>query len=227
MGWKQKDMGFLHSNIQLGLRTAMLAGFPCAVGLLVLAQPIMTLLYPFQRESALAAAPILMIMAVGVIFLSTVQTLTGVLQGVGKQLIPVRNLAIGAVVKIGITWWLVGIYAVNVKGAAIGTVCAYLVAAVLNLLAIHKHTGTTFDLSLTFLKPGISALIMGGAAYGGYQILYGALGSNAIAVALAIGGSALLYGALLFATKAVTREELAKMPKGTKILKLVDAFRRK
>jgi len=46
-------------------------------------------------------------------------------------------------------------------------------------------------------------------------------------VALAIGGSALLYGALLFATKAVTREELAKMPKGTKILKLVDAFRRK
>jgi len=227
MGWKQKDMGFLHSNIQLGLRTAMLAGFPCAVGLFVLAQPIMTLLYPFQRESALAAAPILMIMAVGVIFLSTVQTLTGVLQGVGKQLIPVRNLAIGAVVKIGITWWLVGIYAVNVKGAAIGTVCAYLVAAVLNLLAIHKHTGTTFDLSLTFLKPGISALIMGGAAYGGYQILYGALGSNAIAVALAIGGSALLYGALLFATKAVTREELAKMPKGTKILKLVDAFRRK
>jgi stage V sporulation protein B len=226
MAWKQKDEEFLQSNIKLGLRTAMIAGFPCAVGLMVLAEPIMLLLYPFQRESALDAAPILLIMAFGVIFLSTVQTLTGVLQGIGKQLVPVGNLAMGAMVKIGVTWWLAGIYSVNVKGAAIGTVCAYMVAAILNILAVRRHTGTHFDLKMTFLKPGFSALVMGFAALGTYRMSYDFLGSNAFATVIAIGVGALVYVALLFLTRSVTREEVGKMPKGTKILALIDKFQR-
>lgn len=226
MAWKQKDEEFLQSNIKLGLRTAMIAGFPCAVGLMVLAEPIMLLLYPFQRESALDAAPILLIMAFGVIFLSTVQTLTGVLQGIGKQLVPVGNLAMGAMVKIGVTWWLAGIYSVNVKGAAIGTVCAYMVAAILNIMAVRRHTGTHFDLKMTFLKPGFSSLVMGFAALGSYRMSYDFLGSNGFATLIAIGVGVLVYGALLFLTRAVTREEVEKMPKGTKILALIDKFQR-
>ncbi len=226
MAWKQKDEQFLQSNISLGLRTAMIAGFPCAVGLIVLAEPIMLLLYPLQRESALEAAPILMIMAFGVIFLSTVQTLTGVLQGVGKQLVPVGNLAMGAIIKIGITWWLAGIYSVNVKGAAIGTVCAYMVAAILNLIAVRRHTGTHFDLKMTFLKPGFSAVIMGFAVIGTYRMSYDFLGSNAFATVIAIVVGALVYGALLFLTKSVTRQEVERMPKGKRILALIDKFQR-
>lgn len=227
MAWKQRDEDFLQSNIKLGLRTAMIAGFPCAVGLMVLAEPIMLLLFPLQRESALDAAPILMIMAFGVIFLSTVQTLTGVLQGVGKQLVPVGNLAMGALAKIAVTWWLSGIYSINVKGAAIGTVCAYMVAAILNILAVKRYTGTHFDFKMTFLKPGLSSIIMGFAALGTYMMALDFLGSNAIATIAAIGVGVLVYGSLLFITKSVTREEVEKMPKGKRIIVLIDKFQRK
>jgi len=224
MAWKQKDMTFLRDNVELGLRTAMIAGFPCAFGLMVLAEQIMLLLYPFQRESALAAAPCLVIMAFGVIFLSTIQTLTGVLQGIGKQLIPVCNLAIGAGVKIAVTWWLAGIYSINVKGAAVGTVCAYIVASVLNLIAVRKYTGAQFDIKLTYIKPCLAALAMAAAALACYKGCYAMLSSNAIATVLAVLTAALTYSVLLFVTESISREEILKLPKGTKLVKIVDRF---
>ena len=82
------DREMMNKNVTLGLRTAMLVGLPCAVGLFVLAKPIMLLLYPAEAESAASASGCLAVLAVGVIFLSSVQTLTGMLQGIGKQLIP-------------------------------------------------------------------------------------------------------------------------------------------
>ena len=224
MAVKQADKEFLHKNIQLGLRTAMMAGFPCAVGLFLLAKPIMILLYPFQRESAISAAPILMIMAVGVVFLSSVQTLTGVLQGVGKQLIPVRNLAIGAFVKIVITWWLTGIYGINVKGAALGTLSAYMVAAILNLLAVKKYTGTEFDYKLSFAKPFLASLIMGGISLGAYKLLMAFFHSNAIALLFAIILAAIIYFMLILRTGAITKDELGAMPKGNKLVKIASIF---
>ncbi len=75
--------GYRISSVQCHFRyphPAMLVGMPCAVGLMVLAQPIMLLLYPAQQESALSAAESLVILAFGSIFLSLVQTLTGILQ---------------------------------------------------------------------------------------------------------------------------------------------------
>ncbi len=218
--FKQKDTEFLHQNVKLGLRTSIIVGLPCAFGLMSLSLPIMKLLYPLQPESAQSAAPCLFVMAFGVIFLSTVQTLTGVLQGVGKQLIPVRNLAIGAVFKIIITYTLTGIYSINVKGAAAGTVAAYFVAATLNTMAVTKYTGAKFDLGRTYLRPAISALVMAGATYGTYR-LASLVAGNAISTLLAICVAVVVYAFMLFVTKSVTLDELAQMPKGTKLVKII------
>ena len=125
-------------------------------------------------------------MAAGVIFLSTVQTLTGVLQGIGKQMIPVRNLFIGAIAKVIITYTLTGVESINVKGAAIGTVAAYMIAATLNLMAVKKYTGAKFDLTLTYIKPLIAALAMSAGAWLTHRILFGILG-NAMATIIAVG----------------------------------------
>ena len=116
-------MNFLNYNVRLGIRTAIMIGLPCAFGLMTLSEPIMLLLYPFQKASAVSAAPCLFVMAFGVIFLSTVQTLTGVLQGLGRPMIPVINLFIGAIVKVILTYTLTGVESINVKGARHGNRC--------------------------------------------------------------------------------------------------------
>ncbi|MGN0710404.1 MAG: polysaccharide biosynthesis C-terminal domain-containing protein, partial [Anaerovoracaceae bacterium] len=223
--YKKKDMEFLRENVQTGLRMAIIIGFPCAFGLMSLAEPIMLLLYPMQKESAVSAAPCLFVMAAGVIFLSTVQTLTGVLQGVGKQMIPVRNLFIGAIAKVFITYTLTGVESINVKGAAMGTVAAYIIAASLNLMAVKKYTGARFDLKLTYLKPAAATIVMSAAAIAIHRVLLDILG-NSLATLLAVAAAASVYCVMLFLTKSITREEIATLPKGKTLLKIADKFKR-
>lgn len=223
--YKQKDMTFLRENVQVGLRMSIIIGLPCAFGLMTLAEPIMLLLYPMQRQSAVSAAPCLFIMAAGVIFLSTVQTLTGVLQGIGKQMIPVRNLFIGAIAKVIITYTLTGVEAINVKGAAIGTVAAYIIAATLNLIAVKKYTGVKFDLMLTYIKPLIAALTMSAGAWLTHRILFGIMG-NAMATIIAVGVAGMVYCIMLFVIRAIKKDEIERLPKGKAMLRIANKIKR-
>lgn len=232
--YKRKETEFLRYNVELGLRTALILGLPCAFGLMILAEPIMLLLYPTQRASAVSAAPSLFILAFGVIFLATVQTLTGVLQGIGKQLIPVRNLAVGAIVKVVLTYILTGIPGINIQGAAIGTVAAYIVASSLNMVAVRKYTGARFDLTLTVLKPLTAGLVMGCFVFVFYSVVCNVLGNitegrnlaNAVAAAGTIISGALVYVIMLFVTKAISSEELKLLPRGEKLIRMYSRFRK-
>ncbi len=223
--YKQRDMNFLNYNVRLGIRTAILIGLPCAFGLMTLSEPIMLLLYPFQKASAVSAAPCLFVMAFGVIFLSTVQTLTGVLQGLGRPMIPVVNLFIGAIVKVILTYTLTGVESINVKGAAIGTVAAYIIASSLNIIAVKRITGVKFDFVLTYVKPVASALVMSAAVWVSYRILFGFFG-NALSTMLAVMIGAIVYCAMLFVTRSIKKEELKNLPKGGKIINLMNKFKK-
>jgi stage V sporulation protein B len=223
---KQGDAVFLRHNVQLGLRTAVIVGLPCAFGMMTLPREIMLLLYPAVRDAALSAAPFLFILGFGVIFLSIVQTLTGVLQGIGRQMIPVRNLCIGAAAKVAITWTLIAIPSVNVKGAAVGTVAAYILAAALNLAAVRRHTGARFDIGLTFFKPVSAALVMSAAVFAAHRALHLLTGGNAVPTAIAVAIGALVYAAMLFFFGAFTAEELRFLPGGRRPANLVNFFKR-
>lgn len=214
--FKLKDGMQLRKNVMLGLRMTVIIGFPCALGLFALAKPILLLLYPRQAESAVSAAPILAIMAIGVIFLAIVQTLTGVLQGVSRQMIPVRNLAIGVIFKVILTFILTGIPAVNVKGAALGTVAAYATASVLNIIAVKRYTGASVDVMKTFGKPFLAALFMGAVVKLFHTIFCGFAG-NSISTLISVFIGVVCYGIMILVTRTVTPEELEILPKGHKL----------
>lgn len=232
--YKKREMEFLRYNVELGLRSALILGLPAAFGLMILAEPIMLLLYPMQKASALNAAPSLLILSFGVIFLATVQTLTGVLQGIGKQLIPVKNLAIGALAKVLITYYLTGIPSINIRGAALGTVCAYIAASFLNLMAVRKYTGARFDFNITVVKPLISGLVMSLAVYGSYKIMAVVFGrtiesvnmANALATGLSILLGGVVYILMLFVTRAITKKEVEFLPKGDRIIKVFERLKK-
>lgn len=213
----------LRDNIYTGYRMAIIMGLPCAVGMMVIAEPIMLMFYPMQKASAVGASECLQVMAFGVIFLSSVQTLTGVLQGVGKQFVPVINMCFGAAAKVGLTYWLTGIPEINVKGAAVGTVAAYIIASTLNLMAVKHFTGTKFDFMMIYVKPGISVIVMGAVAWGVHTALSGFIG-NALATLAAVGLAALTYGLMLLKTKAIAESEIRMLPKGDKLAKIVGKF---
>ncbi len=237
MAFKKQDMEFLRNNAQLGLRMALIIGMPFAFGFITFAKPILTLLYPAQRDSVDGIVPCLIILSFGVIFLSTVQALIGVLQGLGKQMIPVRNIMIGGLAKILITYFLTGIHFINVKGGAVGTVVAYGIAAILNLHAVKNYTGCKFDLKLTFLKPLISAVTMGITGILLYKGMSFFLTENMkMQSDYMINAWSLLFAGILcgisyilmiILTETISLEEMEKMPKGDKLLKLVKKIKKK
>ncbi|SHI96606.1 stage V sporulation protein B [Geosporobacter subterraneus DSM 17957] len=220
---QRRDRLQIQNTIQTGTRVALLIGLPAAAGLVALSKPIMLLLYPLKPESAASAAAPLAVLAVGVIFLTLVQTFTGILQGLGRPTVPVCNLFIGAVVKVILTYFLTGIPSINIKGAAFGTVMAYGVAAVLNFLAVRRLTKTKFDVVQFVIKPLIAITSMSVAVLLIYSQFVDILGNRTTAVT-AIGIGALIYGFMLLATGGITAADFDLMPGGRKLVKLLRIF---
>ena len=222
--YRLRNRAEIDENINLGMRISMIIGMPCAAGMIALAEPILLLLFSSEAASAISAAPTLMVMCLGVPLMALLQTTNGILQGVNRQVLPMKNLAIGAVAKIILTYVLVAIPSLNIKGAAIGSVFVYGIALILNLRDMKRYTKVKVDFMLTYIKPTAASVIMGVCAFASYKILFGTLGSNSLATLGAVVVGVIVYGVLILATKAITKEEIGRLPKGGKLVKILDKF---
>ncbi|OPJ55085.1 putative polysaccharide biosynthesis protein [Alkalithermobacter paradoxus] len=211
------DLATARKDVKAATRTALIIGLPAAFGLASLSGPIMRLLYPNEPASA---GQILLYLSMGVIFISLIQTFTGILQGMGKAHIPVINLVIGSIFKIAITYTLTAVPSLNVKGAAIGTVIAYMVATILNLYAIKKHIGVKFEFMEFVVKPLVSVIVMSIVAITSYRLLVSNLG-NSMACVVSIGFAGIAYFVVLLGVGGIKEEEINMIPKGKKISKIL------
>ena len=212
----------LKENTSLAIRTSTLIGLPCAVGLFVLSKPIIKMLFPKEPVSV---AHILAILSLGVLFLSLIQSFTSVLQGLGKAHIPVINLMIGAIVKVILTYTLTSIPELNVKGAAISTVSAYIVACVLDYISVKKYVNVKIDIKKMIIAPIGTALGMGSIAFISHQLFFIILGKNSLAVVLSMLLAMFSYSVLLFKLECITREDLEALGKGKKLIPKLEKLR--
>lgn len=128
----------LKHQVGLGILLSLVLGLPMGLGISVLAEPILLLLYPSKAELMVDAASVLMYLGVGTIFLSLYLATTSILQGLNAYRQPVRHLIIGALVKVVAAYLLIRVPSINVDGAAISTLLAYIVASLLNLRLVFK-----------------------------------------------------------------------------------------
>lgn len=215
-----KNKKDLDDNIKTGLKTMMIITYPCAIGLIVLAKPILTMLYYKKYDEAVMAVPALQILAVSIITLAIMRTFSTSLQGIGRMMLPVWNLLIGAGVKAVVSYILLGIPAININGAAFGSVLAYVTAGILNYRALKKYADVSLDVKSIFIRPLIAALIMGAAAIVSYKLLFMITSSNSISTLIAILIAAAVYFVTAFLTGAVTKDEIELIPKGELIYRL-------
>lgn len=210
----------LDGHIKTGLKTMMIITYPCAIGLIVLARPILTLLFYRKIDEAVMAVPALRILAVSILTLAVMRTFSTSLQAIGKMMLPVWNLLIGAAVKAVVSYILIGIPAININGAAFGSVIAYVTAGILNYRALRKYADISLDMKSIFVTPLIAALIMGASTVLSYKLVFMALHSNLTATFLSIMISVAVYFVTVFRIKAVTKDEIELIPKGELIYRL-------
>ena len=181
----------------------------------ILARPVCALLWRPAGCGDYGNCRILTVLSISGIS-DPVQTLTAILQGLNRMTVPVRNLAIGAMFKIALTWYLIGIPEINVKGAAVGTIVCYGVAALLDLTAVIRYSGIRMRFGDFILKPVVAVFIMSLLVYFSYGYLNTVFGSNK-AVLLAISLGVIVYAVVLLAVGAVNQADLEMLPGGVKL----------
>lgn len=198
---------------------------PCAIGYMVLAEPIYNIIYPATPDGY----DLLSLMSVALVFSALTQTITGALQGIGKVYVPAVSILIGCIFKVVLNITLIRIPSVNIYGAAISSIVCQIVAFLINFFVLIRYIPIKLSLGKYIAKPLVSGLVMGGVAFGMYTLLAKVMGAgyinNLIATIVSIGVSAVVYFGLVFGLRIMSKDDILLLPAGGRILKLLTKFR--
>ncbi len=224
------NRALIQGRTSIAVKLTVLFSLPSALGLYLLAEPITVLLY-----NNAAAGYSLAYMSWSVIPLCLYVATTGLLQGLGRPIVPALNMFYGGVVKTVFAWFLTAIPELNVGGAALASVIGIGVAAALNLYHVRRFTGWRGNLRDQVLLPGaavagmsvvVYAFYRGVTAFGEPFLTAGRL--NAAATLTAILAGVLVYGLALLLSGVLSREELSMIPLvGARLAALARRFRLK
>jgi len=202
------DAAAVKNKINTALRLSMIISIPAAVGLGVLSDPILKLLFPNHSDGGI----LLKYGVAAIIFLALVQIITGILHGIGKVNIPVVGAFIGLMIKIPLNHFLIANPSINILGAVISTCACYIAAAAVGLYFLRKHTGIIPDIAGAFVKPLIAAAAMGLSCYAVYHLLYAVSGSNALSAAASIISGFAVYVAFMILIKGFRKPDIDMLP---------------
>lgn len=212
------DKRELKKAIETVLKLTVLVTFPAGVGMFVLSEPIMLLLY--DGYLAQVGARVLCIMGISVIFIATSTPICSMLQGVGRIDMPLKLYSVAMIMKVALNYAFVSIVSINIMGAAVGSLVAYLFVCVVGMYFLIKKAGVVPDFFHTVLKPFFGSLVCGGAAYLSYQLLSKALPGD-LATLLAIVIAALFYVFALLLLHTFTENEVKMLPKSKNIVTIL------
>ncbi len=136
---KEEVKNLVEKAIQISLSLSIVF-FICFV---IFGRQILTFLYGSSLGvgELNLAVKLLFLGSVNIIFLSLVQVLSSVLQGLNHQKYPVKTLLIGCAIKIVLDVCLISVKRLNIMGAVISGGVCYFVVMLLNYRKVSKLTG--------------------------------------------------------------------------------------
>ncbi len=217
------DMAGFRDTIGQGIRQINFLLIPCAVVSIVLAEPIIRLLYErgaFEPDQTHVVAGALAAFSVGLTFNGMMLMLNRGFFSLQEPWIPtlvaLANLALNVVLYVVF-------YRVGVWGIPLAISLANIAGVAMLLVALRRRIGS-IDLSSTirsFVLVSLASAALAGVSYGVWRVLDDALGRSFGAQVISLG-SALVAGGIVYliACKALRVREIAAL------LSLRDRFRR-
>lgn len=229
------------------LKTATILSMPCTVGLAVLSEPILTLIYGSKNlltkytaegnallsdtmymshigettTSASLAAPLLSILALSSFLVCMLAITNSVLQAHKKPYLPLISMLIGAAVKIAASYFLIGNPNIGIYGAPISTDICYIIVVLFNFYFCARYANFRPSVRKVFLKPLFASLLCGVTAAGSYALLVYLFGASRIFTLVAIGLAAIVYFAAVLLTGALEKADFDFIPKGQTVYRLL------
>lgn len=216
----KKELAF---SIETVLKLTTMVTFPAGLGLSVLAQPIISVVY-YDKVITTFGAKVLSVIGISVIFIACSTPICSMLQGVGRTDLPLKLFAVGMGIKILVNYLFVSVIEINIVGAAVGSLVAYILICIAGIYLLIKNSGVIPDLLSTVLKPFLAAVICAASAYLAYSLTSNVLPSIASLI-VSIATAVLFYIISLLLLRTFTANELKFLPKGEKIVKLLEKCR--
>ncbi|MDE7326443.1 MAG: polysaccharide biosynthesis protein [Lachnospiraceae bacterium] len=209
----------VRDKIASSVKFNMLIAIPAAVGMAVLAKPIIMALFP-STETELSAK-LLQVGSAAIVFFAYSTLTNGILQGIDRMRLPVLHAAFSLALHVVVLFVLLKVFQMSVYGLVLGNITYALGVCALNWASIRRYAYYQQELRTTFLMPSLCAAIMGAVAYLTYQGVYGIAQRNLPALTAAIALALICYCALLVATRTVSEEELLGFPKGSALVRFL------
>ena len=207
----------VRAKIYSAVRVTMVLSIPCAVGIGILASPILTMLL---HDSTPLAANLLRIGSISIIFYSLSTLTNGILQGINRMRAPVIHAAIALVLHVAAFVIMILGFQWNIYAMVYADVFFAIIMCILNNFSIRRHIGYRQEFMKTFLVPLLSAVAMGVVVWGSYQGIHIASGSNTIGTLVSICLGILVYFVVFLVLKGMDREELEEMPLGRTLARI-------
>lgn len=221
--WTSGDKVQLKKNIELVLRVTVLVTIPSGIGMSVLAEPLLSLIYssPSVANEVEIGSKVLAVMGISVIFIAISTPLCSMLQAIGKPDFVLKLFAVGMLIKIVVNYILVGIPEINIQGANVGSLVCYGFVDVAAMWMLCRETKVLPDFVSILVKPLAASLVCGAAAYFA-EILLDLVLVQKVATLLAVVVAVIVYVIALFLFRAIEREDILQMPKGNLIVKILE-----
>jgi putative peptidoglycan lipid II flippase len=214
----EKNFGAMADDYLKGLRLVLLVNVPAAVGLALLSEPIVRIIYQhgkFAAEDAQAMAYLLMLFAMGLPFFSVASLTTRAFYAVKDTFTPVVVGAISFVINIGLSLMLKD--SLGAPGLVVASTTAVVVQTLLlqRLLARRIEGMSLGGLWPTIGKIALASIVMGAVVAAGWwsvgQMMGSARSGDLIAILVLIPISIAVYAGVLWAVRVEGRDEFAVM----------------
>lgn len=217
---KQKDYKTVSSKIGSVLKITMMVSIPCAVGMAVLAPSLMWFLFSTTDSTG----PLLLrIGAAGIVFFSFSTLTNSILQGMSKLIKPISHGLIALAFHVTLLMCLLKFTDLNIYAVPLSNNFFSLFICILNVVSISRILGYRQEIKRTFIIPLTGSIVMGAVVYFLDKILC-KNGYSRPFILLTILAGALVYFIFLLVAKGISKEDLSKVPGGTKLFGLLCRF---
>lgn len=196
--YSKRDVASIEALLSRSLKITQVVALPAAVCLYLLAEPISLLAFDL-REPGVPLA----VLALGSPFLHFEAVVSGVLQGLGKPALALKNFAIGETLSLLAIYLLTP--PLGVKGAAIGIMVGIVLEGIMDYASTLKVLGIRLPLGRVLWKPAMAAAAMAVLLLALRQVSISQAGAAATIVSLGLGWAA--YAVALVSLGGLGRED--------------------
>ena len=215
-------MKLVYKKINAIMKFTSTVAFPSAVGLMILAHPIVKTLFPGDSSDAWKY---LVTGGIAVVMFSLSTITNSILQGIDRMKVPMFHSVISLGAHVAAAAILMWVFHLGIYGMIIGYSCFGLMMTILNLISLRNYIGYHLNWVKTIFMPFLCSLVMGAACYAVYRLTGLILPGRALPMLLAVIAAVAVYAVIILKTGLMNERDLNDLPMGGRLVRLAKKTR--